>query len=228
MFVRTRDMVFIVLALLLSSSTRPLASGAEGARGGDTPAKGTAAADPPDDARDKLETATFAGGCFWCTEAIFADLRGVKSVISGYAGGHVVNPTYKQVCTGSTGHAEAIQITFDPKQIRFHDLLLVFFATHDPTTLNRQGADVGTQYRSAIFYHGDEQRKAAEEVKQEAQKDFSSPIVTEIVPFTNFYKAEDYHQEYYELNGSQPYCRMVIAPKLEKFRKKFRDKLKQP
>jgi peptide-methionine (S)-S-oxide reductase len=170
-----------------------------------------------------LETTTFASGCFWCTEAVFQQLRGVKSVVSGYANGHVDNPTYEQVCSGTTGYAEAIQVQFDPKQIAFTDLLQVFWQTHDPTTLNRQGNDVGTQYRSAIFYHSDQQRKEAEEYKQQldASKAFKGPIVTEITPFTNFFSAEKYHQNYYQDNPNQGYCQYVIRPKVEKFRHQF-------
>lgn len=179
---------------------------------------------------DKLETATFGAGCFWCVEAIFQDLKGVHQVVSGYSGGGVVNPTYQQVCTGSTGHAEAVQITFDPAVISYEELLYVFWRTHDPTTLNRQGADVGTQYRSAIFYHNDEQKAIAERSKAEtgAAGLWPNPIVTEIVPFRNFYKAETYHQNYYQDNPNQGYCRMVIDPKVRKFRKEFQDKLKEP
>ncbi len=175
------------------------------------------------------ETATFANGCFWCTEAIFEQLDGVISATSGYTGGQTVNPTYKQVCTGETGHAECLQIVFDPKKISFDELLEVFWETHDPTTLNRQGADVGTQYRSGIFYHNVEQKEKAEKYKAELDKSgaFDKPIVTEITPFSTFYAAEDYHQEYFENNeNSNPYCKIVIRPKLDKFRKVFKDKLK--
>lgn len=176
----------------------------------------------------KDETATLGAGCFWCVEAIFQDLQGVQKVVSGYAGGTVENPTYKQVCTGTTGHAEAVQITFDPNVISYEDILYVFWRTHDPTTLNRQSADVGTQYRSAIFYHNEEQKKIAEQSKQETDASvlWLDPIVTEIVPFTNFYKAEAYHQNYFRLNPHQPYCRTVIDPKVQKFRKAFQEKLK--
>lgn len=177
----------------------------------------------------KYQVATFGEGCFWCTEAVFQRLNGVAKVESGYSGGTVPNPTYDAVCTGKTGHAEATQIFFDPKIISFKELLEVFWKTHDPTTMNRQGADVGTQYRSVIFYHNDEQKKLAEEYKQklEAEKIWKDPIVTEISPFKNFYKAEDYHQDYYNRNGSQPYCTFVITPKIEKFEKVFKDKLKK-
>jgi len=174
------------------------------------------------------EVATLGAGCFWCVEAIYQQLEGVVKVESGYSGGQVAHPTYEEVCTGRTGHAEVIQVTFDPQKISFKELLEVFFRTHDPTTLNRQGADVGTQYRSAIFYHSEEQRKTAEAVKQEtdAAKIWDDPIVTEIARFDAFYKAEEYHQNYYNQNANQPYCRMVINPKLSKFKKEFKNKLK--
>jgi peptide-methionine (S)-S-oxide reductase len=177
-----------------------------------------------------VETATFANGCFWCTEAIFEELDGVISAESGYIGGHTENPTYKEVSNGNTGHAEALQIVYDPSKISFDELLAVFWETHDPTTLNRQGADVGTQYRSGIFYHNDEQKEKAEKYKAELDKSgaFNKPIVTEITAASKFYPAEDYHQQYFELNeNSNPYCKVVIRPKLEKFRKVFKDKLKQ-
>ncbi len=177
----------------------------------------------------KSEVVTLGAGCFWCVEAIYQRLDGVEKVESGYSGGSVKNPTYEQVCTGRTGHAEVIQVTFDPKKLSFKELLEVFFKTHDPTTLNKQGADVGTQYRSAIFYHSDEQKKTAEQVKKEtdAAKIWDDPIVTEISPFTLFYKAEEYHQDYYNQNSYQPYCMMVINPKLSKFKKEFSNKLKK-
>jgi peptide-methionine (S)-S-oxide reductase len=177
----------------------------------------------------KTELATFAGGCFWCTEAIFDRVEGVTSVVSGYSGGHVVNPAYREVTSGSTGHAEAIQITYDPEIISYLELLEIFFKTHDPTTLNRQGADVGTQYRSAVFFHSEEQRKLAEEiiVALDKEKIWKNPIVTEVTAFSNFYQAEDYHQEYFDNNSGQGYCRMVIQPKVEKFEQVFRDKLKK-
>lgn len=176
----------------------------------------------------KTETATFGSGCFWCTETIFEKLDGVISAVSGYSGGTKENPTYREVCTGNTGHAEVVQITYDPSKISFTELLEVFWQTHDPTTLNRQGNDVGTQYRSAIFYHNEEQKKLAEEYKAKLTeaKIFKDPIVTEITRFDKFYPAENYHQDYYELNKSQPYCSMVITPKVEKFKKVFKDKLK--
>jgi peptide-methionine (S)-S-oxide reductase len=176
----------------------------------------------------KSEQATFGGGCFWCTEALFQQLHGVGSVVSGYTGGDQANPTYQQVCSGRTGHAEAIQVTFDPDVISYADLLDIFFATHDPTTLNQQGNDIGTQYRSAIFYHNDTQRRIAEETKArlDLSGEFPRPIVTEIVPSSVFYPAENYHQNYYLENGRQPYCEVVIHPKLEKFTKRFKDRLK--
>lgn len=174
------------------------------------------------------DTATFGNGCFWCTEAIFQQLDGVISASSGYSGGHVDNPSYKEVCSGNTGHAEVLQIVYDPAKITFDELLEVFWQTHDPTTLNRQGNDVGTQYRSAIFYHNNEQKEKAEKYKAELDKSgaFNNPIVTEITPFNKFYKAENYHQDYYNQNGSQPYCNIVIRPKVEKFKKVFKEKLK--
>jgi peptide-methionine (S)-S-oxide reductase len=176
------------------------------------------------------EVATLAGGCFWCLEAVFEQLRGVEKVVSGYAGGHVQNPTYRQVCEGTTGHAEVVQVTFDPEQVSFRDLLGVFFTIHDPTTLNRQGADAGTQYRSAIFHHSPEQKAAAEEVIRELEAEgvWSDPIVTEIAPLTEFYPGEEYHQRYYRTNPNQPYCQVVVAPKVAKFRRKYLDRLQQP
>jgi peptide-methionine (S)-S-oxide reductase len=175
------------------------------------------------------EVATLAGGCFWCLEAVYDQLKGVLEVESGYSGGHVPNPNYRQVCTGMTGHAEVVQITYDPKVVSFGDLLDVFFTIHDPTTLNRQGADVGTQYRSAIFYHSPEQKAIAEQTiaRLNAEKVWNSPIVTEVTPFEKFYRAEDYHQEYFENNPDQGYCRVVIAPKVAKFRKHYMEKLKR-
>lgn len=174
------------------------------------------------------DTATFGEGCFWCVEATFQQLNGVLSVASGYSGGHVSNPTYKEVCTGTTGHAEVCQITFDPSVISYDELLKAFWGSHDPTTLNRQGNDVGTQYRSVIFYHNQQQQQLAEKYKREldASGAFNGPIVTEIAPYSVFYKAEDYHQNYFNENGDQPYCQIVIKPKLEKFQKVFKDKLK--
>jgi peptide-methionine (S)-S-oxide reductase len=180
------------------------------------------------DKEKKLEVATFGNGCFWCTEAVFEELKGVESAVSGYSGGRVPNPTYEQVCTGATGHAEVIQVTYDPEVISFPELLEVFWQTHDPTTLNQQGPDHGTQYRSAVFYHNDEQRKEAEHYKQRLDEAgaFDAPIVTEITEFKKFYPAEDYHQQYFEANPRQPYCRAVVKPKVVKFRKAFKDKLK--
>ncbi len=174
--------------------------------------------------------ATLGGGCFWCLEAVYVDLRGVERVVSGYAGGDLLNPTYRQICTGRTGHAEVVQITFDPQQLSYHDLLRVFFTIHDPTTLNRQGNDVGSQYRSVIFYHDDEQRRIAEAVMAEitAAGIWSSPLVTELQPLMLFYPAEDYHQDYYTNNSYQPYCQIVIAPKVAKFRRLYADRLKKP
>jgi peptide-methionine (S)-S-oxide reductase len=179
--------------------------------------------------KSTLDTATFGEGCFWCSEAIFKRLKGVESVISGYSGGTTENPTYEQVCTGKTGHAEVCQIIYNPKIISFDDLLQVFWKTHNPTTLNKQGADVGTQYRSVIFYHNEAQKKKAEYYKDELNKSgaWKEPIVTEISPFAVFYKAEDYHQDYFEKNPHQGYCSFVITPKVEKFEKVFKDKLKK-
>ena len=178
---------------------------------------------------DNYQTVTLGAGCFWCVEAIFERMEGVISATSGYSGGTVKNPTYKEVVTGRTGHAEVIQVVFDPAVLPFAKLLEVFFKTHDPTTLNRQGADVGTQYRSAIFYHNDEQKRIAEEIKALLNKEnlWSDPIVTEITPFSNFFVAEDYHQEYFENNPNEGYCRMVVAPKVAKFEKLFQDYLKK-
>lgn len=175
------------------------------------------------------EIATLAGGCFWCLEAVYDGMKGVASVESGYMGGRVGNPTYEQVCGGGTGHAEVVRITFDPAAVSFRELLEVFFVIHDPTTLNRQGNDTGTQYRSAIFYHSPQQKAEAAEViaRIEAAKLWGGPIVTEVAPATTFYMAERYHQEYYERNPSQPYCQFVVAPKVQKFRKAFLDKLKK-
>ena len=175
------------------------------------------------------DTATFASGCFWCVEAIFQRLQGVNQVTSGYSGGDIKNPSYKEVCTGRTNHAEAVQILFDPSQISYDELLEVFWKTHDPTTLNRQGADEGTQYRSAIFFHDENQKSLAENYKKKlnASGAWDKPIVTEITAYTNFYKAEDQHQNYFNANGNQPYCSFVIQPKVDKFEKVFKDKLKK-
>lgn len=174
------------------------------------------------------ETATLGGGCFWCLEAVFEQLRGVSKVESGYAGGDAPDPTYRQVCSGDTGHAEVVQVTFDPRVLSFQEVLDVFFATHDPTSLNRQGADVGTQYRSVIFYHSDEQRNVAEQriADLNAARIWDRPIVTEIVPLQAFYRAEDYHQGYFRQNPAQPYCQAVVSPKVAKFRKLFAGKLR--
>ena len=175
-----------------------------------------------------LDSATFGAGCFWCVEAIFKNLEGVESVVSGYSGGKVNNPTYEEVCSGSTGHAEVCQLTYDPSKITYTELLEVFWQIHDPTTLNRQGEDVGTQYRSVIFYHNAQQKKLAEKHKKELDESgaWHNPIVTAINPYKNFYRAEEYHQEYYKLNADNPYSTFVILPKMEKFKKVFKDKLK--
>jgi peptide-methionine (S)-S-oxide reductase len=176
----------------------------------------------------QTETATFGGGCFWCTEAIFKSLKGVETVVSGYSGGEIKNPTYKEVCTGETGHAEVIQVSFNPAVISFDQLLEVFWETHDPTTLNRQGADVGTQYRSVVFYHSAKQKEVAATYKKRLNDEniFGKPVVTEITAFDKFWPAEKYHQDYFANNATQGYCQFVIVPKLEKFRKVFKDRLK--
>lgn len=176
-----------------------------------------------------METITLGGGCFWCIEAIFEELKGVTRVESGYSGGRVANPSYEAVCSGRTGHAEVVQVTFDPAVLPISDILDVFFAVHDPTTLNRQGADIGTQYRSVVFFRTPAQERAAREsiARVEASKAYSNPVVTQLEPFQAFYLAEDYHQEYYRLHGSAPYCRFVISPKMEKFRKTFATKLRR-
>ncbi len=178
---------------------------------------------------DNLETATLAAGCFWCVEAVFDSLIGVDDVVSGYSGGHMNDPTYQQVCSETTGHAEVVQIKFDPSQLTFKELLQVYFTVHDPTTLNRQGNDIGSSYRSAIFFHSDEQRQIAGEVIAEinAEKIYDNPIVTEVTVFERFWPAEDYHQDYFANNPSQPYCAAVVAPKVAKFRQKFTARLKQ-
>mgnify|MGYP005848137645 CR=1 FL=1 len=180
------------------------------------------------DQRPTEELATLGGGCFWCLEAVFDQLVGVTDVVSGYAGGHVKNPSYKQVCAGNTGHAEVVQVRFDPARLSYRDLLEVFFSIHDPTTLNRQGNDVGPQYRSVIFYHSPEQERIARELIAElnAARRWAQPIVTELSPISAFYPAEDYHQEYFAQNGGQPYCQFVVAPKVAKFRKQYADRLK--
>ena len=177
----------------------------------------------------ELETATLAAGCFWCVEAVFDDLKGVEDVVSGYSGGHTENPTYQEVCSETTGHAEVVQIRFDPEELSYEDLLRVYFTVHDPTQMNRQGNDVGTSYRSAIFYHSDEQRESAGKIIKEISDEgiYDNPIVTEVTPFDKFWPAENYHQEYFANNPNQPYCAAVVAPKVAKFRKKFADRLKK-
>lgn len=182
----------------------------------------------PTEIPEGMELITLGAGCFWCTEAVFQRLQGVQKVVSGYSGGIIANPSYRQICTGTTGHAEVVQVYFDPKSISLEEILEVFWATHDPTTLNRQGADVGPQYRSAVFYTRDSQKETAERIKREFNESgvFEQPIVTEITPFSNFYPAEDYHQEYFNLNGMQPYCQFVIKPKVDKLKKYFSEKLK--
>ncbi len=222
-----------LIALVLISAVAMLAlAAAYGPRGEATrkPAVSIPEEKPVDPEQAKTwKTATIGGGCFWCVEAVFQELKGVKKVVSGYAGGDVPNPTYQQVSSGSTGHAEVAQITYDPSEVTFSEILEVFWKTHDPTTKNRQGADVGTQYRSIILYEDDDQKKQAEELKAKLDDSgaFNAPIVTEIVPLEKFYPAEDYHQDYYRQNSRQPYCQFVIVPKLEKFRKVFADRRKQ-
>lgn len=178
--------------------------------------------------KNQMEIATLAGGCFWCLEAVFKQLRGVERVVSGYAGGSVPDPSYQQVCSGATGHAEVVQIRFDPRQISYRELLEVFFTIHDPTTLNRQGNDVGTQYRSAIFYHDEGQQAIAGQVIREIEASgmWGRPVVTQLSPFSDFFPAEEYHQDYFERNPLQPYCQVVIAPKVSKFRQKYLERLK--
>jgi peptide-methionine (S)-S-oxide reductase len=178
--------------------------------------------------KEGLEIATLGGGCFWCIEAVFEDLKGVEKSVSGYSGGKTLNPTYREVCYGNTGHAEVINVYFDPQIISYEDILRVFFHVHDPTTLNRQGNDIGTQYRSVIYYHNEAQQESAKKIIEEIEKSnlWDSKIVTEVSTFARFYLAEDYHQEYYKLNGHEPYCQYVISPKMAKFRKEFKDKLK--
>jgi len=177
----------------------------------------------------EMETITFGAGCFWCVEAVFQQIEGVVKVVSGYSNGTTKNPSYREVCTGNTGHAEVVQVTFDPKKVSFDTILEIFWKTHDPTTLNRQGADEGTQYRSAIFYANDAQKQAAETWKKKLNDEhvFPNPIVTEVTPLSNYSKAEDYHQDYYDLNGHNPYCQVVIKPKMDKLQKTFKDKLKK-
>ncbi|HEX2188363.1 MAG TPA: peptide-methionine (S)-S-oxide reductase MsrA [Longimicrobiaceae bacterium] len=178
---------------------------------------------------ERREVATLAGGCFWCLEAVYDDLRGVEDVVSGYAGGAVPNPSYEAVCSGTTGHAEVVQVTYDPEEVSFRELLEVFFTIHDPTTLDRQGNDVGTQYRSAVFYHSPEQKAVAEEVIAELEREgvWDDPVVTRLEPLTQFYPAEAYHQEYFRRNPYQPYCQVVVAPKVGKFRKQYLERLKK-
>lgn len=207
---KSRVLAACLLAAFLAACTRP------------APTR-----EVPVSAKEGHQVATLAGGCFWCMEAVYERLEGVYSVVSGYTGGSVENPTYDEVCSGATGHAEAVQITYDPGTISYRELLEVFWRTHDPTTPNRQGYDVGTQYRSAIYYHDEEQKRVAEETRQEAQALYEAPIVTEIVPFERFYRAEDHHQDYYTNNPFQPYCVMVIRPKLKKLEKDFSDRLKE-
>jgi peptide-methionine (S)-S-oxide reductase len=204
-----RHLFCIVIALLCAVLAAPLAIAAKDSA-----------------ASSGRETLTLGGGCFWCLEAVFSELRGVDSVVSGFAGGHVPNPSYTEVSNGGTGHAEVVQITFDPEVITRDTILRAFFTIHDPTTLNRQGNDVGEQYRSIAFYRSEVQKAAIEKAIGEAQTEWSRPIVTEVVPFTAFYEAENYHQEYFKLHGEEPYCQLVIAPKVAKFRKKFRALLK--
>ncbi len=228
-----------LLCLALMATTACIQS-TDQPRGESQPVSQTDKDQPADDRADQaepvdagseesLETVTLGAGCFWCVEAVYQQLEGVESVASGYSGGEVENPTYKDVCAGTTGHAEVCQVTFRPDVISFEKLLEVFWKTHDPTTLNRQGADVGTQYRSAIFYHNERQKAVAEECAKKLNESgaFSSPIVTEITPYTNFYKAEDYHQNYFRDNPNHGYCRAVIAPKVEKFEKVYGDSLKR-
>lgn len=183
----------------------------------------------PNTTSSNIDTATLGSGCFWCVEAVFQRLEGVSKVVSGYSGGTIKNPAYREVCEGTTGHAEVCQIIYDKSKIDFKDLLEVFWKTHDPTTLNQQGNDLGTQYRSAVFYHNTEQKELAEMYKNKLNKSgvYNKPIVTEITPYTNFYAAEDYHQNYFTLNGQEPYCRFVIQPKVDKFEKVFKDKMKK-
>lgn len=221
---KPKSWIFILLCLTLS-----LTALAQNEPKAQKPAKEAKKGKKMSDSKEKYELATLAGGCFWCLEAVYNDLRGVEKVVSGYAGGTVPNPTYEEVCTGRTGHAEVIQISFDPSVITYKELLDVFFTIHDPTTLNRQGADVGTQYRSAIFYHSPEQKAAGEKAIAEINeaKIWNHPIVTEVTELPKFYAAEAYHQKYWERNPNQGYCRMVIEPKVIKFRKQFLPKLKK-
>ncbi len=221
--------VFLACALILSGLMSLLAGcGAKPSAAAQNLPADKAASSPAASAPHGTEVATLACGCFWCSEAIFQELKGVNKVEPGYAGGHTTNPTYEDVCTGMTGHAESVQVVFDPKVLSYHDLLVIFFTTHDPTTLDRQGPDVGTQYRSAIFYHSSQQKATAKQVIAEMNRKhlWPGPIVTEVVPFTNFYPAEAYHRNYFLQNPTQFYCQAVIAPKVAKFREEFRDRLK--
>lgn len=217
-------LLFIQLFSLLSVSACQTGSVSESKQHASMPDKDYTR---PTEGSDQRDTATLGGGCFWCVEAIYQDLQGVHKVVSGYSGGTVSNPTYKEICTGTTGHAEVIQVIFDPAVVSYQEILEIFFTVHDPTTLNRQGNDVGTQYRSVIFYHSEEQKTIAEAVKKNAASIWDDPIVTEISALAKFYPAEDYHQNYYKDNPYQPYCAYIISPKVKKFREKFRDKLKQ-
>jgi peptide-methionine (S)-S-oxide reductase len=218
----------VLAGLLIVALAAVLVNGWTFKAQGTSTAQGTGTVLEPADAPPGLAKATFASGCFWCSEALFQQLKGVKSVVSGYSGGTAKNPKYEEISTGMTGHAESIQVTYDASVITYPELLEVFWKTHDPTTKDRQGADIGTQYRSVIFYHNDEQKKLAEEYKKklDASGAFGSPIVTEIVPFTEFYRAEDIHQNFYASHSRQSYCVFVIGPKLDKLKEVFRDKLK--
>jgi peptide-methionine (S)-S-oxide reductase len=221
----------IFIAILLSAGCSSPVSSNDGTYSEDPPHSiRKEVAKKPMDGKPEFKLATFGGGCFWCSEAIFQRFNGVEKVVSGYSGGHVDNPTYDQVCTGTTGHAESIQITYNPEKASYDELLEVFWKTHDPTTKNRQGNDVGPQYRSVVFYHDAEQKKLAEsyKTKLEAEHIWDRPIVTEIAPFTRFWPAEAYHQNYYNNNPSKGYCAFVITPKIEKFKKIFKDRLKTP
>ena len=217
-----------LMSTILGCEARPTPSVSEGIRGANNVKKIFATMQTDSVRNDNLEIATLGGGCFWCIEAVFDDLKGVEKSVSGYTGGKVDNPTYREVCYGNTGHAEVVDVYFDPKVISYEDILRVFFHVHDPTTLNRQGNDVGTQYRSSIFYHDEKQKASAEKIIDETEKSglWNNKIVTEVTNFTKFFTAEGYHQEYFKLNGHAPYCQFVISPKMTKFRKEFKDKLK--
>lgn len=222
--IRTSGLILVVGLLATAWLTwSPAASPPVGRAG---PAAAHPRTEVPPMSQGKEEVATLGGGCFWCVEAIYQEVEGVRSVESGYSGGTVPNPTYEQVCRKDTGHVEVVQVHFDPSVIPFRDILEIFFLTHDPTTMDRQGADVGPQYRSVVFYHDEEQRRVAEEARKAAAEHWKDPIVTKIEPFTNYYPAEAYHQDYYSNNPAQPYCSFVIGPKIKKFREKFRDRLK--